>query len=328
MEGRWPRYVGRTSATPTTGDADVLRDRRVLVTGAGGFIGAHLVRRLVDLKADVHTVSRRGDGRTTRCVQADLRDPSATAEAVRAVQPEIVFHLAGEVYGSRDVRAVLPTLAGNLQSTVNLLSAATETGLPRVVLAGSMEEPEPTEVRASASSPYAVSKWAAGAYAQLFHGLWALPTVVLRIAMTYGPAQPDGRKLVPYVIDSLLAGRAPELTSGKRKIDWVFVDDVVDAFIAAACVPAAAGRTFDIGSGVPVDIRETVELLRRLVGSNVLPHYGAVADRPLDSARIADVRDAAELLGWRAGVELQDGLSRTVEWYRDRSQHALPRLGE
>ncbi len=319
MENRWPHYDGRNPSTPPPLDAGAVRGRRVLVTGSGGFIGSHLVQRLVDLGAEIHTVSRRAGRRETgwNVLRADLHDPVATADVVRAVHPELVFHLAGEVSGSRDVRMVLPTLAGNLQSTVNLLTAATETGLPRVVLAGSMEEPEPEEARSTASSPYAVSKWAAAAYAQLFHGLWSLPTVVLRIAMAYGPAQPDGRKLVPYVVNSLLTGREPELTSGTREIDWVYVDDVVDAFVAAACTPDAAGRTFDIGSGRPVDIRRTVELLRQVVGTDVLPRYGAIEDRRLDTARIADVRDAAELLGWRAAVGLQDGLSRTVEWYRD-----------
>lgn len=319
MENRWPHYDGRVpGATPPVG-AGVLRGRRVLVTGSGGFIGTHLVRRLVDLGAETHAVSRRVGRREAgwNVLRADLHDPVATADVVRAVHPELVFHLAGKVSGSRDVRAVLPTLAGNLQSTANLLTAAIEIGLPRVVLAGSMEEPEPGEVRSSASSPYAVSKWAAAAYAQLFHGLWCLPTVVLRIAMAYGPAQPDERKLVPYVVNSLLAGRAPELTSGTREIDWVYVDDVVDAFVAAACVPAAAGRTFDIGSGRPVDIRRTVEMLRQVVGTDVLPRYGTIEDRRLDTARIADIRDATELLGWRAVVGLQDGLSRTVEWYRN-----------
>ncbi len=325
MENRWPHYDGGSGTAPSV-DAGALRGCRVLVTGAGGFIGTHLVRRLVELGADTHTVSRRTDGDNARWKvhHADLRNASATADVMDAAQPEVVFHLAGEVYGSRELRAVLPTLTGNLQSTVNLLSAATETGLPRVVLAGSMEEPEPAEVRSSASSPYALSKWAAAAYAQLFHALWSLPTVVLRIAMTYGPAQPDGRKLVPYVVNSLLAGREPQLTSGTRKIDWVYVDDVVDAFVAAACVPAAVGRTFDVGSGLPVDIRQTVEMLRQVVGADVLPRYGAIEDRPLDSARIADVRDAAELLGWRATVGLQDGLSRTVEWYRDRADPPPP----
>lgn len=314
--------------------AGTLRGRTVLVTGARGFIGAHLVARLVGLGAVVHATARSrspGSSETgVTCWPVDLADAAATADLLAAVRPAVVFHLAGAVSGSREVDAVARTFAGNLTSTVNLLTAATAHGLPRVVLAGSMEEPHPGEVRTGASSPYAASKWAAAAYARMFHDLWSLPTVVLRIAMAYGPGQPDETKLVPYVIRCLLEGRPPELTSGSRRIDWVYVDDVVDAFLAAACVPSVDGRSLDIGSGEAVDIRATVALLQRIVGGEVPARFGAVQDRLHDTARIADLSGTGPVLGWAARVGLEDGLHRTVDWYRarrapaSRCRHGLP----
>lgn len=294
-----------------------LRDRRILVTGASGFLGAHLVRRFATLGAETHAVSRSAappnPGWTTHT--ADLSDPHAAADVVRSIRPDVVCHLAGEVTGTRDVRAVPPTLTNNVASAVSLLHAATLAGAPRIVLAGSMEEPLPGE---HASSPYALSKSVAASYADLFGDLWSVPVVRLRIAMAYGPGQRDERKLIPYVTTSLLRGVEPELTSGSRQIDWVYVDDVIDAFVAAASAPGSAGTAIDIGCGSAVDIRSTVELLRELIGTDVEPRFGALPDRPLDSARIADLSTARDLLGWRPSVPLADGLSRTIAWYRYR----------
>jgi nucleoside-diphosphate-sugar epimerase len=293
----------------------------VLVTGAYGFIGWHLTKRLVGLGAHVHAASRRPPADpavATTSWQVDLADADATHDLLRTVRPDVVFHLAGEVSGSREVEAVPRTFAGNLASTVNVLTAATGVGRPRVVLAGSMEEPHPGEVRAGASSPYAMSKWAGAAYAGMFHDLWSLPTVVLRVAMAYGPGQADESKLVPHVIESLLDGRAPELTSGTRQIDWVYIDDVVDAFLAAGRVASVEGRSLDIGSGEPVDIRQTVTMLQRIVGTDVPARFGALQDRKHDSARIADLSESGPLLGWSARVGLVEGLTRTVAWYRAR----------
>ncbi|MPY82663.1 MAG: NAD-dependent epimerase/dehydratase family protein [Actinophytocola sp.] len=312
---------------PDPSARSMVRERRVLVTGASGFLGTHLVRRLAVLGAETHAVSRRAappDPRWTAHT-ADLSDPDATAEVVRSVRPDVVCHLAGEVTGARGVDAVPPTLTNNVTSTVNLLHAATLTGAPRIVLAGSMEEPRPGE---RASSPYALSKSIAARYGELFGDLWSVPVVRLRIAMAYGPGQSDERKLIPHVVTSLLRGVEPELTSGTRQIDWVYVDDVVDAFVAAASVPDAVGTAIDIGSGVALDIHTTVELLRGLVGTDLEPRFGALPDRPLDSARIANLSTARDVLGWRPSVRLADGLNRTVTWYRERSRQQPQRVGQ
>lgn len=301
-----------------------LRGRRALVTGASGFIGSHLVRRLLNEEVDVHALSRASDSegaeafRSWRC---DLSDADDVHALIGSVQPDVIFHLASHVSGHRDIELLVTTFVDNLQSTVNLLSAAAAQGGPRVVMAGSMEEPRPDDVPPMPSSPYAASKWASTAYAQMCHALWELPTVVLRIAMVYGPGQLDDRKLIPYVITALLDGREPDLTGGHRQIDWIYVDDVVEAFIAAACVPNAPGGVFDIGSGQPTTIRDTVELLRGITGSSIDARFGALADRRHDSARIACLQASTDTLDWRARVDLDDGLARTVRWYADRPDH-------
>lgn len=285
---------------------------RVLLTGATGFIGSHLARRLRALGAQVHVVSRRPpeDGRLWHA--ADLADTEATNRLVRSTRPDVVYHLASAVTGVRDVKAVLPTLSGNLAGAVNLMTAVTGTGA-KVVLAGSVEEPRAGDT--VPQSPYAAAKWAATGYARMFHELWNVPVSVLRVAMVYGPAQPDTTKLLPYVIRSLLRYEPPLLSSGRRQVDWVYVDDVVDAFISAGETDGAAGRVLDIGSGVLTSIRDIIMRVAGIVGSPVRPRFGALSDRPLDRELMAEPELADRLLGWRATTGLDTGLRRTVEWY-------------
>ena len=292
---------------------------RVLVTGASGFVGSHLTRRLALLGAEVHGASRhpptRPDGLTWHV--ADLAEPNNCMELIRAAQPDVVFHLASEVTGARMVELVVPVMAANLGSVVNLLTAAARlTPHTRLVLAGSVEEPRGGRDE-TPPSPYAAAKWAATAYARMFARLWDLRVTVLRLAMVYGPGQADLAKLVPYVTLALLRGEQPELSSGTRLVDWVFVEDVVDAFIRAADSELAIGEVLDIGSGKQVTIRDTIELLATILGGDAQPRFGAIADRPMDLPQVADPIPAIDLLGWRTSTTLAEGLERTVAWYAD-----------
>lgn len=297
-----------------------LRGRRVLVTGATGFIGARLTGALHERGADVHGVSRspRAGDDDVRWHAADLADSGVTSRLVRDVSPQVVYHLASHVSGDRAVEAVLPTLRDNLLTTVNLLAATCGAARgPRVVLAGSMEECD-GDGDDVPSSPYAAAKTAAGAYGRMFHGLYGLQVVNLRIFMVYGPGQRDGRKLIPYVTDCLLHGENPQLSSGRREVDWVYVDDVVDALLAAAVAGPADGTPIDIGSGEAWTIRSIVDRLARLASGEGRPRYGALDDRPLERRRVADVRRTRELLGWEPATPLDAGLARTLEWFRAR----------
>jgi nucleoside-diphosphate-sugar epimerase len=197
---------------------------------------------------------------------------------------------------------------------VNLLTAVAEHNQARVVLTGSLEEPEPGD---AASSPYALSKFAARAYGALLQELVALPVVVLRVFMVYGPKQREVQKLVPYVILSLLRGERPQLTSGRREVDWVFVEDVADAFLAAGAAEDVAGASLDVGSGSACSIRSLVLRLVALIDPGIEPDFDAIPDRSQEQVRVADVEAAARAIGWRPQVRLDEGLERTVSWYRD-----------
>ncbi|SDE15405.1 NAD-dependent epimerase/dehydratase family protein [Rhodococcus tukisamuensis] len=293
-----------------------LAPQRVLVTGAAGFIGSHLCARLQELGAEVHGVSRHDRASDSACWwQTDLAEYPAAHQLMEEVRPDLVFHLAGEVNGSRELALFPSTTRNNLLSTVNLLTSACEIGGPRVVLSGSATEPKPDQIP---TSPYAASKAAISIYARMFHACYGIPVVNLRPSMVYGPGQGDYEKLIPYVTRSLLRGAVPQLTSGVHEFDWVYVDDVVEAFIGAASTDDIAGESLDVGSGELVSVHSIVERIVRLVDGTTQPQFGEVPDRPRETSLLADVQRTRELLGWQARTSLDDGLATTVEWYRER----------
>jgi UDP-glucose 4-epimerase len=299
----------------------LLRTQSALVTGGGGFIGTRLCRRLAQEGTDVHAVGRNHASHLegiARTWAVDVSREQSVRELIAAIRPEIVFHLASAVVGSRELAQVWPTFENNLASTVNLLIAATEAGCKRIVLTGSMEEPRPDNPDPRPPSPYAAAKWASTVYARMFHSLYDAPVVALRVFMVYGPGQQDGTKLIPYVGRCFLDGVAPKLASGRRLVDWVYVDDVVEACMRVLDAPEALGKTMDVGSGMRMSIREVVERLARLTAASVRPLYGALPDRPLESDPVADVDRTYEVLGWRAMTDLDAGLRSTVDWLRNR----------
>jgi nucleoside-diphosphate-sugar epimerase len=290
--------------------------RRVLVTGGTGFIGSRLVARLESLGAETHLAGRRPASSDLTHV-VDLDDPAACLELVREVTPEVVFHLASVVSGTRDVTLVVPMMRANQVFAVNLMAAVSQVAPhARTVLAGSIEEnlgggdPVPT-------SPYTAAKLAATSYATMFVRLWGLPVSVLRIGMVYGPGQADTTKLIPSVTTALLRGENPPVSSGKRLVDWVFVEDVVDAFLCAAGPATPPGTVVDVCSGEPVSVRETLERLAGIVGGSGAPQFGALPDRVADVAQIGDPGPAAQLVAWRPTTGLEEGLHRTVAWYAE-----------
>jgi UDP-glucose 4-epimerase len=246
-----------------------------------------------------------------------MAEISCVRDLFQKVKPGVVFHLSGFATASPDRNLVLPTFHSLLVSTVNILVVAAESSCRRVLLAASLTEPQSGHSEITPGSPYAAAKWASGAYARMFRVLYDVPVVIVRPFMTYGPGQ-DDRKLIPYVILSLLKGDAPKLASGQQQIDWVYVDDVMDGFVAAASAPEIEGQTIDLGSGALVSVRSVVEQLVKLTGVRVKPLFGALPDRPYEPVRVANIADAHLRLRWRPRTPLAEGLARTVDWHREK----------
>lgn len=296
-----------------------LAGKQVLVTGARGFIGTHLCRRLCACRSAVHGVSRRlyyaHDG-YLQSWQVDLTDVASVRQILRSVQPEIIFHLASHVAGARERDLVLPTFYDNLASTVHLLTACAETGCRRIVLASSCDEPRNYSGETFPCSPYAAAKWASTMYGRMSYRLFETPVVMARIFMTYGPDQKDQKKLVPFVVNQLLRGEAPQLTSGQRLADWIYVEDVVEGLLRAATAPGIDGCEFDLGSGSLTSVRQVVEQIVELVGTGIEPLFGALSDRPFEQERAADTTFLSDRLGYQPQTSLKQGLAATIDWHR------------
>jgi nucleoside-diphosphate-sugar epimerase len=295
---------------------------KILVTGGTGFIGWQLCRRLCDTGLDVHATSRRALPRVAGQPvwwQVDTADLEAARRVFAEVKPDIVIHLAGQTGAQPDRNLVVPSFHSLAMSTVNVLSCAGDFGCRRVILVASLTEPSPSATAPIPGSPYAAAKWVGSTYGRMFHALYGTPVVILRPFMAYGPGQAR-TKLVPSAALSLINGEAPRVSSGAMRGDWVYIADVIDAFVAAIAVPGIEGRSVDLGTGKLTSIRELIETLVRTSESGVVPQFGAVADRPHEQETAADPLPAETYLGWRATTSLADGLSATMAWYREHAE--------
>lgn len=301
-----------------------LRDKTVLVTGATGFIGLHLCRRLSEMECSVYAVSRSRnshiDSINVEHLPVDLADLDATRNLFNQLNPDLTFHLAGHATGNRSIEVVSTTFKSNLETTVNILTATTESDCGRIVVAGSLEEPSTDQVYSIPVSPYAASKGAAANYVRMFNSLFNTPAVVAQIFMVYGPGPQDPQRLVPYVISSLLSGNPPKLSSGIREIDWIYIDDVVDALLKAGITKDIDGETVQIGSGHRISTSDFVTRIKALSSSDTNLHFGARTDRPQETVRTADITKTYTQIQWKPSTTLDEGLTRTIDWYREQRQ--------
>lgn len=303
-----------------------LNAETILVTGASGFIGGHLCRHLVAAGHRVIGTSRQHPGALppgVTPVALDMADAAAVRALVGREKPGIIFHLASCVKGGRGLALVRPTFEANLAGTVFLMEAAAEAGCHRFVLTGSLEEPEDSGV--PPSSPYAAAKTAASAYARMFHALYDFPAVIARVFMVYGPDQKDQTKLIPYVINTLLQNRSPEMGGGTRPVDWIYVHDVVEGLLRMAAAEGLEGKTVDLGTGVLETVRGVVERVARLIGTTVPLVFNPAKDRPMEQVRAANTAATEAHLRWRPPTSLDEGLRATIAWHRQHDGGARER---
>src|SRR4051812_47512049 len=338
------RPTGAARRRPQRRRDVTLRDVPVLVTGADGFIGSHLVERLVAEGARVRAFclynSRGSAGwldevepdvrRALDIRLGDIRDARFVEGAVAGV--EIVFHLAALIAIPYSYVAPESFIDTNIRGTLNVLEAARAAGVHRLIQTSTSEvygTPDALPIRGShplrAQSPYAASKVAADQLALAYHRSFDVPAVVLRPFNTYGPRQSE-RAVLPTMLRQLLAGRR-EIRLGRLdpRRDLTYVGDTVDGFVRAASAPGIDGRTIQLGTGRSESIAELFALACRLLGVEAVPVSDPARLRP-DASEVlvleSDPSLARSLLGWRAETSLEDGLAATIAWLREQQASA------
>jgi nucleoside-diphosphate-sugar epimerase len=305
--------------------------KRALLTGGAGFVGANLVRRLLEEGHDVHLLLRVSSdpwrlddiADAVRIHHVDLTDQRDVHRTLASVRPEWVFHLAahGAYSWQTDPRQMVAT---NVQGTMNLMDACLAVGFDVFVNTGSSSEygftdHAPTEDEPAApNSHYAVTKASATLYCRDIARRHRVQVPTLRLYSVYGPFEDPGR-LIPRLILYGLRGSVPPLVSPDTARDYVYVDDVIAAYLAAACRPHEGwGPIYNVGAGQQTALREIVELASRALEVDEAPRWGSMPAREWDSATWrADIRTIQDRLGWNPRYTLAQGFERTISWMRE-----------
>jgi NAD dependent epimerase/dehydratase len=313
-----------------------MRDEKVLVTGADGFIGSHLVEALVARGYDVTALSQYNSfnywgwledvdcKNLVHVVCGGVRDPHFCKDIVRG--KDIVFHLAALIAIPYSYVAPESYVDVNVRGTLNICQAARESGVQRLLQTSTSEvygtaryvpidEKHPLQPQ----SPYSASKIGADAMAMSYHNAFGLPVTVVRPFNTYGPRQ-SARAVIPTIITQIATGKEIKLGDMTPTRDFNYVADTCRGFIQLAECDAAIGKTVNVGSGREISIGDTLALIRRLMGSQAASVRDDVRIRPETSEVFrlcCDNRKIRELTGFAPEHSLEEGLRKTIEWFRN-----------
>jgi len=305
--------------------------QRVIITGGTGFVGANLARRLLNDGHEIHLLVRPGYSPwRVQDILADvhlheiaLLDLEALGEVVRRIRPDWIFHLAasGAYSWQTDLAAMIQT---NILGTINLVETCLETGFEAFINTGSSSEygfkkTAPSETTwLEPNSHYAVTKASASLFCRFTAQSRNVRLYTLRLYSVYGPYE-EPRRLMPTLIRSGLKGELPPLVNPNTARDYVYVEDVHEAYLMAATrLNQESGAIYNIGSGVQTSLQEVVNVVREELNVAAEPDWGSMPQRIWDTnAWVADTQKSSNELGWQPRFTFQQGFRKMVQWYSD-----------
>lgn len=302
---------------------------KIVVTGGGGFIGANLIRKLLQKGDEVHTLTREGSNLWRLKEVASrikihtglLSSPKKLTALMDRLSPDIIYHLA--TYGSypnqKDIKQMINT---NITSTLNLLESLSEVPYKNLIVAGSSSEYgnknlpiKETDVL-EPNNFYAVCKAAQTQLCQAFAKNYHKPVVILRFFSVYGPFEQQGR-LVRSTVESVLKDQPIKLATGKEARDFIFIEDVIDAMLYASN-KSFFGEVFNIGTGVQTTIAQLAQMVVAVSGKKVPIKLNVYPGRSWDTNFwVADMHKTDTILKWKPKVSLKEGLKKTIAWYKN-----------
>lgn len=309
-----------------------------LVTGGAGFIGSHIVEHLVKRGKDVRVLDNFSTGKRAnlravpaRIIEGDIRDPERIRRAVEGV--DIVFHQAALSSVPRSVEDPVTTHDVNARGTVVLLNACRHAGVRRLVFASSSSVygesealPKREEMKAAPISPYALSKLDGELYCRMFDKVYDLETVCLRYFNVFGPRQaPDSEyaAVIPRFIQAAINGGGPIIYGdGRQTRDFTYVENVVRANVEAATSPDAPGEVINVACGERRSLLDLVECLERILNRELTPIFREPRAGDVKHSQ-ASIARARRVLGISPAVTFDEGLKRTVEWFRERERPGM-----
>ena len=303
-----------------------------LVTGGAGFIGSHLTEELLRRGEQVRVVDSLITGHRHNLahlsgidfLEGDLADLSVAKRAVQGI--EYVLHQAAIPSVPRSVDDPITSNRANIDSTLKVLVAARDAGVKRVVYAGSSSAygntptlPKQEDMPANPLSPYALQKLVGEQYMQMFTALYGLETVTIRYFNVFGPRQDPSSPysgVISVFAKALLNNSAPTIYGdGEQTRDFTFVANVVDGVLKAVKAPGASGHVINVATGSRISLNRLFTSMRDMIGSRVEAKYGPTRAGDVKDS-IADIAKAGTLLGYEPTVSLEEGLKKTIDWYR------------